>query len=159
LTGRFPGCYTEPTKRRPVRKRMRIASSAVALALVLGCTSRAPAPMVLQEAELRERIVVPHAGPIDPESVLFTLRQDGRVSGKGRIQTADEMAARTSAVSDKINQRPILFEVDPRAGFSVVRDALGILTGRKCVNFAFLVDTPRGPGAVVLPMLADKCTG
>jgi hypothetical protein len=130
------------------------------LILVAGCGSDPSLPAVLQETEFTDRVVLEHAGPIDPESVLFTIHDDGRVSWKGKVQTSEEMTARASNPSSKVNRTPILFEVDPNAKFEVVGDVLGILTGKAaCVNYSFLVATRQGSGVVVLPMQADKCMG
>jgi biopolymer transport protein ExbD len=122
-----------------------------------GCELHPPRPVVLQETELRNRVVVEHAEPVDPESVLFTIHEDGRVTWRGQVQTREDMAARAASTSSKPNRTPILFDVDPKAGFHVVRDALTVLTGKPgCVNYSFLVATPRGLGVVVLPMQTAK---
>ncbi len=133
---------------------------ALILTLALGCDSAPPPPAVLQEAELKEKITLEHAGDIDPESVLFTIHEGGRVTWKGKVQTREVMLARASSTPGKLNRKPILFEVDPKAGFDAVRDVLELLTGNPhCVNYAFLVSSPKGAGIVPLPMQDSRTNG
>jgi hypothetical protein len=129
------------------------------LAVVASCDSGPQPPAVLQQTELKARILVETADPVDPASVLFTLHKAGQVTWKGCLQTSGEMVRRTGG-EGSINTKPILLEVDPDASFSVVRDALAVLTGSpQCVNYSFLVDSRSGPGTVVLPLQAAKGMG
>lgn len=132
---------------------------ALFLVVVTSCDSGPKPPAVLQEAQFKNRVVVEAADPLDPESVLFTLHKDGRFTWKGSPQTKEGMIKR-AASAEKVNRTPILFEVEPDAPFSLVRDALYVFTGEpQCVNYSFLVDTRTGPGVVVLPMQAMKGFG
>jgi hypothetical protein len=129
------------------------------LILLAGCESRPEPPAVLKETDLKNRVVLESAEPLDPESVLFTLHKSGLITWKGAPQSKEEMLKR-AGTPEKTNRIPILLEVDPDAQFSVVRDALWVLTGKsQCVNYSFLVDTKTGPGAVVLPMQGFKGWG
>ena len=104
-------------------------------------------------------MVVETAEPLDPASVLLTLHKSGLFTWKGEAQTKEQIVKRAGS-SETVNRTPILLEVESDAPFSVVRDALYVLTGDlHCVNYSFLVETKNGPGAVVLPMLADRGMG
>jgi len=128
--------------------------------LIVGCGRSVPPPAVLRQTEFKDRVVVEHADPVDPESFLYTLRGDGQIVRKGQVLTGEEIVAQTSRPPGEPNRTPILFEVEPKTGFAVVRDALAIFTGKpSCVNYAFLATTRNGPGAVVLPMQSDMCSG
>jgi hypothetical protein len=131
----------------------------IAIAIV-GCDSKLGPPSVLQEAELKNHVTLERADPIDPMSVLFTVHQDGRVTWKGKSLTPEEMAARAPRRTSEVNLTPILIDAAPDAPFHVVRDLLAVLTGKPgCVNFAFLVSTPHGPGELVFPMQAERGMG
>jgi biopolymer transport protein ExbD len=140
---------------------MKIPTITTSLVLLLGCDSPLPSPGIVRNAGLNYSTHVDHAGPVDPDSILYTIHADGRISWKGKDQTAADLKARMPhASTDEINRTPILLEVDPKASFSVVRDALAILVVQlRCVNLSFLVATPKGPGAVALPIKADRGMG
>ncbi|HVE40710.1 MAG TPA: hypothetical protein VNM14_12525 [Planctomycetota bacterium] len=131
----------------------------VSILWMLGCDPGPKPPAVLQETELKERIHVEVAEPLDPAAVLFTIHKSGLITWKGAVQSKEEMVQRTGS-SEIINRTPILFDVEADAPFTVVRDALSVLLVKlHCVNCSFLVDTKTGPGAVVFPMPGEKGNG
>jgi len=123
-----------------------------------GCCERGPE--VLRHTDLRQHVVVESAGPIDPHSILFAIHADSRVTWNGESLSVEQIIGKVSPPPSDLNSAPVLLDVDPLAGFDVVRDILAVLTGKgRCCNISFLVACPGRMGALVLPVVLDRGLG
>src|SRR5436190_23991562 len=88
--------------------------------------------------------------PMDPASLILTIRSDGAIVEGDRRLNRDGLRERVGSLGNARNNRPILLDAPPEAVMRCVKDAIEWLCQANCVNIGFRVRTRSGDGAVRL---------